>query len=98
MLPEARGNIFSFANFIIDNFVRYIFAGIVIGVAMMLFGDDIGLILGVTAFFFYHLIFEAAFQKTVGKMLTGTKVVGINGERASFLALFGRTLARYIPF
>ncbi|HEX4799502.1 MAG TPA: RDD family protein [Candidatus Paceibacterota bacterium] len=50
------------------------------------------------ALFMYHFIFEALLQKTIGKMITGTKVVSIGGEKPSLSALARRSFARYIPF
>jgi uncharacterized RDD family membrane protein YckC/type II secretory pathway pseudopilin PulG len=87
-----------FANHLIDGFAMYLFAFAVAIPAYFLFNETAGAFVVVIAFFSYHLIFEVLFQKTIGKMLTGTKVVNVTGERASFLALLGRTLARYIPF
>jgi ABC-type lipoprotein export system ATPase subunit len=47
----------------------------------------------------YYLIFEGFFSRTVGKMLTGTKVVcKSDGSKPDFKTVFYRTLARYIPF
>jgi uncharacterized RDD family membrane protein YckC len=87
-----------FVHNIVDSIAMYIFAFAVAFVAIKIFGEDIGLIIGLIALFAYHLTFEAIFQKTLGKVLTGTKVVSVTGEKPSFLALLGRTLARYIPF
>lgn len=87
-----------FVHNIVDSIAMYIFAIAIGFVAILFFGEDAGLIIGFVAFFAYHLVFEALFQKTIGKMFTGTKVVSVTGEKPSFLALVGRTLARYIPF
>lgn len=91
-------------NNIIDGFVGTIFAFVVSFIAIMVFsfGENsiisISNIIGIFVFFSYFLIFEALFQRTVGKMLTGTKVVNLQGEKPSFWSLFLRSLARYIPF
>jgi len=87
-----------FVHNIVDSIAMYIFAFAIGFLAIAIFGEDVGLIIGFIAFFAYHLIFEAIFQKTIGKMFTGTKVVSVTGEKPSFLALLGRTFARYIPF
>lgn len=87
-----------FLHNIVDSIVIYVFAFAIGFASYFLFGETTASILGIVAFFSYHLIFEALFQKTIGKMLTGTKVVNMQGEKPSFLALLGRTLARYIPF
>lgn len=63
-----------------------------------LLGVEIALLVGGLAYVGYYFIFELAFGQTVGKMLTGTKVVGVDGEKPTVPALIGRSLARYIPF
>lgn len=87
-----------FVNRFVDGFGMYIFGAISVGIGLTLFGDTIGIIIGLIGFLGYHFIFEALFQRTFGKMLTGTKVVNMQGEKPSLLSLLGRTLARYIPF
>ena len=77
-------------------FVAFIIFGIVFG--DVLIGIVFGLIFVMVGSFAYHLVFEAIWQRTIGKMITGTKVVSYDGGKPSFLALLGRTLARYIPF
>lgn len=49
-------------------------------------------------FFAYHLICESIWQRTLGKLITKTKVVDKEGNKPSFLKILGRSLARYIPF
>jgi uncharacterized RDD family membrane protein YckC len=46
----------------------------------------------------YCLLFEAFFQRTPGKWITGCHVVSETGERASFGQLVTRTLCRFVPF
>lgn len=48
--------------------------------------------------FFYYFILELLFKKTLGKMVTKTKVVKKNGGKASFMNILLRTSARFIPF
>jgi uncharacterized RDD family membrane protein YckC len=48
--------------------------------------------------FLYYTVLEAAFGWTLGKLVTGTRVVALDGRRATFLQILGRTLARFIPF
>lgn len=48
--------------------------------------------------FFYYLILEGFFQKSIGKMVTGTKVVNLDGEKPSFGSITIRSLSRLIPF
>lgn len=47
----------------------------------------------------YYLIFEATTGRSLGKLITGTKVVTADQQhRASFLQILGRSIARLIPF
>ncbi|MEO1051474.1 MAG: RDD family protein [Bacteroidota bacterium] len=48
--------------------------------------------------FFYYVVMEASFGKTVGKFLTRTRVVTHDGRKPSTLNIIGRTLCRWIPF
>lgn len=45
----------------------------------------------------YFFIFEGITGRTVGKYLSGTKVVNLEGGKASFLQVVGRTFSRLIP-
>lgn len=49
-------------------------------------------------FLLYYPLFEIIFSATPGKMLTGTKVVGIDGNKAGFWRIILRSLCRLIPF
>jgi len=47
----------------------------------------------------YYLIFKATTGRSLGKLITGTKVVTVDHQhRASFLQILGRSIARLIPF
>jgi uncharacterized RDD family membrane protein YckC len=46
----------------------------------------------------YYAGFEAAFGRTPGKMLMGTRVVTTTGGQPSFGRCLARTLARCVPF
>ncbi|QDU74143.1 RDD family protein [Bremerella volcania] len=46
----------------------------------------------------YYVILEAALGRTLGKLVTGTRVVNAEGNDASFGQVVGRSFARYIPF
>jgi uncharacterized RDD family membrane protein YckC len=48
--------------------------------------------------FLYYTVLEAAFGWTLGKLVTGTRVVALDGRRATFPQILGRSLARFIPF
>jgi uncharacterized RDD family membrane protein YckC len=46
----------------------------------------------------YYIPLEALFGRTLGKWLTGTRVVDESGDQASLPKILGRTAARFIPF
>ena len=46
----------------------------------------------------YYVTFETLTGRTLGKFITGTKVVDKNGEKPKFLTILIRTLCRFIPF
>jgi uncharacterized RDD family membrane protein YckC len=48
--------------------------------------------------FAYYLMFEAWFQRTPGKFITGTKVVMADGSKPDLATLAKRTLTRIVPF
>ncbi len=56
---------------------------------------------GVCFVFLYYVPQEALFGRTLGKLITGTKVVSTKheeGGRPGTMQVLGRTLARFIPF
>lgn len=46
----------------------------------------------------YFIVMENVWQRTVGKFVTGTKVVTYTGEKAALWQIIGRSVARMIPF
>lgn len=46
----------------------------------------------------YFVLLEGVGKVTIGKLLTGTRVVSANGGTASFGQIVGRSFARMIPF
>jgi len=46
----------------------------------------------------YYILFEATAGRTVGKMLTKTKVVDCNGNKPDFSTILLRSLCRFVPF
>lgn len=102
-----------FGSFIIDFIVFYISMftiGIILGL-LTYFGIDgpliwitehgeaaEGKLLGVTLYLTYYFISEALGQRTVGKLITGTKVVMEDGTKPPAAAIALRSLCRLIPF
>jgi len=100
-----------FANMILDYFFYFIFAcifGFILGIISgflvffhisVTFVNDINYtLLAWIIFIFYYLILEALTSQTIGKLITGTKVVNADGTRLTFKKALGRTLCRFIPF
>ena len=58
----------------------------------------IGFVILFGTFISYYSILEIKFQKSIGKFITKTKVVTIEGEKPSTSDIFRRTLCRLIPF
>ena len=46
----------------------------------------------------YYIFFEHKYQKTIGKIITKTKVVNLEGEKAELGDIISRTFCRFIPF
>ena len=58
----------------------------------------IPIIILVPTFWGYYLLTESIFQRTLGKVLTKTKVVSLTGEKPTLKQVIFRTLSRSIPF
>lgn len=85
-------------NFLIDSFVFLILV-IVLTLILKSFISRTNLYwFFIVFYYFYYLILEGVFSQTVGKLVTKTKVVDLNGEKASFFKIFFRTLLRILPF
>jgi uncharacterized RDD family membrane protein YckC len=103
-VPASKGA--RFLNLIIDYIMQVVVIIVFTAIALAVGGDkamgtldDIpDLLLGIVAMFSYYIVMEAAFGRTVGKLVTGTKVVNKEGQKASFKQILGRTFARIIPF
>ncbi|MBB4800046.1 putative RDD family membrane protein YckC [Flavobacterium nitrogenifigens] len=46
----------------------------------------------------YYIVLEHKYQKTLGKIITKTKVVNLEGEKAELSDIVNRTFCRLIPF
>lgn len=64
--------------------------------------DDVGALEDIffTAVFtvFYYTATETLFSRSLGKLITGTKVITMAGGKPSFLSVLGRSFARLVPF
>lgn len=58
----------------------------------------VGSFIVIATYILYYVIFEIRFQRTLGKMLTKTKVVTINEEVPSSTDIIIRSVVRIFPF
>ena len=87
-------------NFIIDGIARILLAAI-IAVAvgpdrthnqLPILSSFLGVVVG------YYIVLEYLFGRTLGKLITGTRVVTADGRLGrAFSQIIGRTVARFIP-
>lgn len=54
--------------------------------------------IGISAMLVYYIPMEGFFGFTVGKLITGTRVVNEQGGKPRWGQVVGRTFARFIPF
>jgi uncharacterized RDD family membrane protein YckC len=95
-----------FLHYIIDFIIAYLLI-LVIFIILGLFikptsnsfiGELFTYITILGAFFAYYAIMEIKFQKTIGKFITKTKVVKIDGNKPNVSEIIIRTICRLIPF
>jgi uncharacterized RDD family membrane protein YckC len=92
-----------FLNLLID-YVMVIVLGAVAGfIAVLAAGQGAleglaGNFIGIIVMVGYYVFFEGLFGWTIGKLITGTRVIRIDGGKPGFLKVLGRTAARFIPF
>ncbi|UII26246.1 RDD family protein [Fulvivirga maritima] len=90
------------ANVLIDFVACYILAflfGVLIGIFGSISLSEFNFnLLAYLLCFCYYVAMEASCGKTVGKYLTKTKVVAIDGTRPTLLQIMGRSISRFIPF
>ncbi len=102
---EIASRLRRFLNMLIDTvgyFVLALAVGVVIGLVYPQFLSSESTLqnymfgLGINVL--YYLPSEALFGRTLGKLITRTRVVAVSGEPPTFWQIFGRTFARLIPF
>jgi uncharacterized RDD family membrane protein YckC len=95
-----------FLHYIIDFIIAYLLI-LVIFIVLGLFinptsnsflGELFTYITILGTFFAYYAIMEIKFQKTIGKFITKTKVVKIDGNKPAVSEILIRTICRLIPF
>lgn len=95
-----------FVNLIVDSLVQYAITSALVMLILAVGGEASsdffasagGTVFGWSAMILYYFIMEKVFGKTVGKMVTGTRVVNETGGVPSTGQILGRTFCRLIPF
>lgn len=94
-----------FYNFILDTIIYRVLSILLIlsfeGQYNSIAGENLSvynIIYLVSFYFLYNFIFELLFGQTLGKMITGTKVVTYDIKKPTIKTLFIRNLCRLIPF
>lgn len=96
-----------FANYLIDMiFSQVVLAfgfGLVLGIISVRTGhpeyiDNFATLGAILMILLYYIICEGLFGRTLGKLITGTKVVDSFGHKPGWGKILGRTFARLIPF
>ena len=90
-------------NFIIDYVMQFIIGFVIAILVIVIKGEEAinnipDILIGIVALLIYYISMEGLFGRTVGKFITGTKVVNENGARPSFGQIVGRSFSRLIPF
>jgi uncharacterized RDD family membrane protein YckC len=91
------GSSIRFLNFIIDMLAISIIHFIIFNI-INTSSQKIYLTVSILIIFLYYFAMEIKFQKTVGKFITRTKVVNVNGNKPIAIDIFSRTIYRFIPF
>lgn len=102
-----------FANYVVDTIVFYIlifiiaaFAGFLAGFlgidGLLIWISNMGpgeeLLFNLVILYMYPTIMEILTQRTLGKYITGTKVVMEDGSKPDLGTILLRSLCRFIPF
>ncbi len=88
-----------FANYIIDLIVIYVIYFLFIYLSDGEYNDLVDSLLIYPFMLVYYIFFEFQLKgKTIGKFVTSTKVVDLNGNPPTFKIAFIRSISRFIPF
>jgi uncharacterized RDD family membrane protein YckC len=99
-----------FANYSIDVATYYfgcLILGVLLGVVLGLTGHvewlqnlkgPLSSVVGIGLLLVYYVVLEAATGRTIGKLITRTRVVMADGSKLTTKAILLRTLCRLIPF
>ena len=103
VIYEDASNGKRFANYIIDSIAMYLLAVILL-IIYIFTGNEYqenrlnDYLLGGIVVIIYYLATEGLTGRSLGKLITKTKVINMENEKPSFLSILGRSLARLILF
>ncbi|WP_044399380.1 RDD family protein [Lacinutrix sp. Hel_I_90] len=97
---NAVGSGIRFLNFSLDSIIWFVLAATLTFPLSANNGTQMlpGYVIMFITYIGYYGIMENRFQKTLGKFITKTKVVKLNGEKPESSAIITRTFCRLIPF
>tara|TARA_E500000331_G_C17015055_1_gene608140 strand:+ start:101 stop:691 length:591 start_codon:yes stop_codon:yes gene_type:complete len=101
---NSASSLLRFFNYLIDIIAAYTVSFIIAIIISLIIPFDFigfelaGMIIIIASFFAYYIMMEVLFQKTLGKFVTRTKVVTINGKKPKEKDIVLRTFCRLIPF
>ncbi|MFZ4797723.1 MAG: RDD family protein [Bacteroidia bacterium] len=90
-----------FIHLVVDTIAFYILAILlfmILHFMVNITNDAIVYVVLFMAFFLYYGYMETNYQKTIGKFITKTKVVNIDGSKPDSSDIIRRTFCRLIPF
>jgi uncharacterized RDD family membrane protein YckC len=102
---NSVSSLIRFVNFVIDFIVIFIFYGMIVPnfeqfLSLTSKAELIIYRIGTLVLFFaiYYIPFEHKYQKTLGKIITKTKVVNLEAEKPELGDIISRTFCRLVPF
>lgn len=92
-----------FANVVLDYFGVMMFAAVIGFVSAVVVGPDAldeipDQLFGIGAMTAYYVLLEGLTGRTLGKLVTRTRVIGEDDEKPTWPRILGRSLARFVPF
>ena len=94
-----------FFNFVVDVWVVSWALGFMLGIVLTAFGAAdllerplISWPLMLSVRMLYYTTFEGLSGRTLGKLVTGTKVIAANGDKPAWKQIALRSLVRFVPF